>query len=156
MNKLFMKRTQKSFHMAILFPLLAGLFACVGSHKSSTPKPGTGTQSRAATEAAHVDAREQAIKAAVEKALTEPPPQGYRPLPPDTRLIALSVTRQDGKEIVRLNLSKELLSQGTGAELEDALHQILVRLENRNSQGVQEMEFQVLVEGKPLEQYRKP
>src|SRR5688572_32911578 len=61
------------------------------------------------------------ITAAVQAALTAPPPRGYAPIPPGVRV--LSITRGPDAQFV-MDFSRHLLSAGTGRPLEDALHQI--------------------------------
>lgn len=92
---------------------------------------------------------EQAIAAEVNKALSGPTPMGYAPIPPATRLLSVRVQGTT----VTFDFSKALLSNGTGAQLEDAIHQIFVKVGNVT--GRSERNYRVLVEGVPLEQLLK-
>lgn len=92
---------------------------------------------------------EEEIRAAVEEALASPPPEGYSPIPRDVRLLSVKVD----KETITLDFSKELLAHGTGPELEDALHQIFVKIGNVASAGAKRPDYKILVEGTPLTEY---
>ena len=88
------------------------------------------------------------IRAAVERALSSPPPQGYAAVPKGVQLLALG--RRDGR--IAMNFSRELLAEGTGRVLEDALHQILTAASSARSAGdARTDDYTVLVNGVPLE-----
>lgn len=96
-----------------------------------------------------VAARDIAISSAVSEALVRPTAPGYAPVPHGVRLLSL---RAEGP-VITLNFSDELIANGTGAALEDALHQIFVTIDTRLSYE-QPIEYRVLINGRPLEQYR--
>lgn len=91
------------------------------------------------------------IRTAVETALSSKPPGGYSPIPRGVRL--LSITRSSTESIV-LDFSKELLADGTGPALEDAVHQILTAAwVAPRSATAPVAGYEILVNGVPLESY---
>jgi hypothetical protein len=91
------------------------------------------------------------IRAAIETALTAPPPRGYAPIPQGVRL--LSVARA-GNGAYALDFNRTLLGAGTGRPLEDALHQILAAASSARAAGPDRRDdFRVLIDGAALETY---
>lgn len=88
------------------------------------------------------------IKAAVEEILSSPPPVGYTPIPPGVRILGVQV--EDNK--ITINLSKELLLEGTGPIMEDAIHQILSPLSDVVPE-IKNGDYRILIEGIPLNEY---
>ncbi|MEW6321701.1 MAG: hypothetical protein AB1635_11530 [Acidobacteriota bacterium] len=86
---------------------------------------------------------------AVESALSAPPPKGYAGIPKGVRLLGIS---QDAAGPLVLNFSQELIASGTGPPLEDALHRVLTVAADAYD-GSSDLEFRVLIEGRPLEEY---
>lgn len=92
--------------------------------------------------------QEKKIWAMVEKVLSSNPPAGYQPIPPGVRVLDVKVKNNK----ITINLSKELLSKGTGATMEDAIHQILSPISDVVSE-IKDSEYNILVDGAPLEKY---
>ena len=88
------------------------------------------------------------IREAIERALSSPPPQGYAAVPTGVQLLGLQ--RRDGR--ITLDFSRELLANGTGRVLEDALHQIFTAASSARRAGDGRTDdYTVLVNGVPLE-----
>ncbi len=88
------------------------------------------------------------IKDAVERALSAPPPGGYAPIPKGVRLLSVS---RNGDSMV-LEFNQELLSNGTGGALEDAIHQILTAASNAAGSV---NNYRIFIAGRPLDSYLK-
>ncbi len=92
------------------------------------------------------------ISGAVEHVLSSPPAGGYAAIPKGVRLLSAS---RDGNYIV-LDFSQELLLNGTGAGLEDAIHQILSAASSASvSNTGPVLEYRILIIGRPLQLYLK-
>jgi len=89
---------------------------------------------------------ERTIRRVVNEALVEAPPDGYARIPVNVRLLSV----QKKKGVLILNFSKELVSNSR-AELEDAIHQILTRINNLESGSLKISTYRILIEGRPLE-----
>jgi hypothetical protein len=93
------------------------------------------------------------IRAAVELAIVAPPPRGYAQIPRGVRL--RSIERRGDASIV-MDFSAQLLAEGTGRVLEDSLHQIFTAASNARQPAADRLDdYQVLVNGVPLETYRR-
>lgn len=124
-----------------LLAVLAALDGC-----ASVPQPATSLPPVAGRPAG--DEELGRIEAAVDAALRKEPPRGYSAIPPGVRL--LSLTRR-GNSIV-LDFNKALLANGTGADLEEAVHQILTAASSARSSPRPPVEdYTVLIDGTPLE-----
>jgi hypothetical protein len=129
----------------VLIPFIGWAALSVMFQRTAAPD----THMKLTQEQSSVDIQEQAVTSVVQKSLSEPPPSGYASIPPGVQILSVKIQ----KDSIIFNFSKELLSHGAGSELEDALHQIFVKLGNEVPHIMKDKGYTVLIEGVPLEQY---
>ena len=143
--------------MFLIYLLSTGIIisACVHSSGQQIVSPHPPSEARKEETQIEIEAQQQQrgtikerIRAAIEKTLSSQAPVGYAQIPHGVQVLDVQV---DNNKIT-INLSKELLSRGTGSVMEDAIHQILSPLSDVVPE-IKNGDYRILIEGIPLNEY---